>query len=223
MGTGERRNTISGHSWIRTAVLRRPRLTFGVMGVLWLATIGAWFFEGEGLLFFTLGVWLCKTGRDIEARPAWLRLGPAAAAWVSLAALKSWLAFAHDPHLASGPSAATMERAIAMLVLHKAVVALGMVVMWYGVDDAVRWAMARRGFVWLSGFSFIIYALHVPLVYYAMIWVFPLVGGMPHHRLWVFVLLPTAITAFCVLVGASLRQMAPRVYGVLTGGRGQAL
>jgi hypothetical protein len=210
------------YPWIRAAVLQRPRVTFGVMGVLWLLTVGAWFVEGEGLLFFTLGVWLCKTERNIDTRPAWLRLAPTALLWIALAALKTWLAYYHDPRLASGPSAATVERAVSLLVLHKAVVALGMLTMWFGIDPAVRWAMARRWFVWLSGFSFIIYALHVPLVNYAMIWVFPLVQGVPHYRLLVFALLPTVVTAFCVLAGASLRRVAPRVYSVLTGGRGIA-
>ena len=109
-----------------------------------------------------------------------------------------------------------------LLLLHKAVVAGGMVVMWYGIDGAVRWAMARRWFIWLSGFSFMIYALHVPLINYAMIWLFPLVDSVPHYRLLMYMLLPTAVTAFCVLVGAALRRVIPGVYGVLTGGRGFA-
>jgi hypothetical protein len=208
------------YPWIRDAVLKAPRVTFSVIGVLWLLTIGAWFVEGEGLLFFTLGVWLCKTGKDIETRPAWVRLAPLALLWLSLAALKTWLAFYHDPRLRTGPAAATIERAVSLLVLHKAVVALGMLVMWYGIDPAVRVLMRQRWFVWLSGFSFIIYALHVPLINYAMIWVFPLVDLVPHYRVLVFVLLPTVVTAFCVLTGATLRRVAPRVYGVLTGGRG---
>jgi fucose 4-O-acetylase-like acetyltransferase len=210
------------YPWVRSAVLRAPRLTFGVLGVLWLATFGAWLFEGEGLLFFTLGVWLCKTGKDIDARPSWLRLAPTALLWLALAALKTWLAFHHEDR--SGPSmtASTGTLLFALAMLHKAVVALGMLVMWYGIDGAVRWSMAQRWFVWLTGFSFMIYALHVPLINYAMIWIFPIVQGVPHYRLLVYLLLPTAVTAFCVLAGAALRRTLPRVYGVLTGGRGLA-
>ena len=199
------------YPWLRSAVLHAPRATLGVFLLLWLATFGAWIIEGEGLLFFTLGVWLCKTGTNIEARPAWLRLGPTALVWVALAALKTWMAFQHDPRLA-----------LPMALLHKAVVAGGMVVMWFGIDGAVRWAMARRWFVWLSGFSFMIFALHVPLINYAMIWLFPVVADVPHHRLLLYVLLPTTVTAFCVIVGATLRRLLPGVYGVLTGGRGFA-
>jgi len=210
------------YPWIRGAVMAKPRVTFGVMGFLWLATFGAWFFEGEGLLFFTLGVWLCKTGKDIDARPSWLRLGPTALLWIALAAFKTWLAFFHDPRIPTGPAASTIARVVALLFLHKAVIGLGMLVMWYGIDGVVRWAMARRWFVWMSGFSFMIYALHVPLINYAMIWIFPLVQGVPHYRLLVYILLPTAVTAFCVLTGATLRAVAPKVYGVLTGGRGFA-
>ncbi|MBI1808579.1 MAG: acyltransferase [Gemmatimonadetes bacterium] len=210
------------YPWIRTAVLRAPRATFGVLGVLWVMTFGAWIFEGEGLLFFTLGVWLCKTEQDIETRPSWFRPVPTAVLWVGLAALKTWLAFFHDPRLPTGPASTTIARVVALLFLHKTVVALGMVVMWYGIDDAVRWAMARRWFVWLSGFSFMIYALHVPLLTYAMIWVFPLVEHVPHYRLLVYLLLPTTVTAVCVLTGAALRGVAPKLYGVLTGGRGFA-
>ena len=199
------------YPWLRSAVRRAPRVTFGIFTLLWLATFGAWIIEGEGLLFFTLGIWLCQTGANLEARPAWLRLGPTAAIWGALAALKTWLAFQHYPRLG-----------ILLLLLHKAVVAGGMVVMWYGIDRVVRRAMARRWFVWLSSFSFMIYALHVPLINYAMIWLFPLCRGVPHYRLLLFVLLPTVVIAFCVLVGAALRRAVPRVYGVLTGGRGFA-
>lgn len=200
------------YPWIRAAVLRAPRVTFSVFTLLWLATFGAFFIEGEGLLFFSLGVWLSKTGRDIDARPTWLRIGPAAVVWVALAVIKTWMAFQGDPRW--GP---------AMTLLHKAVVAGGMLVMWYGIDPAVRVLMRQRWFVWLTGFAFMIYALHVPLINYAMIWIFPKVSHVPHYRLWVFVLLPTVVTAFCVAVGAALRFATPRVYGVLTGGRGFAV
>jgi hypothetical protein len=34
--------------------------------LLWLATFGAGFFEGEGLLFFSFAVWMQKTNFNIE-------------------------------------------------------------------------------------------------------------------------------------------------------------
>ncbi len=189
--------------------LRWPRVTLAVAVLFWLSNINLWFVESEGLLFFTLGIWLCKTDFDIATKPRWLQLAPAAAIWVALAALKTWMAFQGNwgwaPYL---------------LVLYKIVVGGGMLVMWYGIDPMVRVAMRQRWFVWVSGFSFMIYALHVPLLNYALAWVFPRVQTVPNYRLLTFLLLPLLVAAFCVAVGALLRRVTPRGYALLTGGRG---
>lgn len=201
---------IAAFPLLRRAVVARPRLTLGIATLFWLADFGIpLLFGGEGLLAFLLGIWLAERRTDVEQRPSWLRLGPLTVFWLAAAACKTWLAF-------QGVS----EFVTTMVLLHKFVVASGMLVMWYGIDGVVTRAMENRAFAWVSGFSFIIYAAHVPVINYALFWVFPLVDHLPGYRMGVFVLLPLVVIAGSVLVGATLRRLTPRAYGWLTGGRG---
>ncbi len=80
--------------------------------------------------------------------------------------------------------------------------------------------MERKWFVWISAFSFMIYAMHAPLVAYATDAVFSIVRTFPEYRLLTFIFLPMVIIAFCVGAGALIRKVIPKVYSVLTGGRG---
>jgi membrane-bound acyltransferase YfiQ involved in biofilm formation len=76
--------------------------------------------------------------------------------------------------------------------------------------------------VWLSAFSFMIYALHAPLVAYLIDPAIAVLQPMPSARLFAFILLPLAVIALCVATGAALRRVTPGFYGLLTGGRGMA-
>ncbi|WP_196956150.1 hypothetical protein [Hymenobacter guriensis] len=120
--------------------------------------------------------------------------------------MKTWLAFyfEHPPFLL-------------MLFLHKTAEALGVLVMWFGADGLVRAAMRWPWFGWLTGFSFMIYVLHVPLANYATE---AALRAWPGQNLLVFLLLPLAIVLLAVLLGAVLRRLVPGVYSILTGGRG---
>ena len=162
--------------------------------------------EGSGLLFFGLGVWLRRHGVEVLLQPRWFHLGLFAALWLAVLTLKTWLAFYFE-----------QPPVIPMLLLHKGAELLGILVMWFGSNAVVRAAMRRRWFQWLTGFSFVIYALHVPLVNYATEAV---LQRWPQQQLLTFLLLPLAVVALAVLLGATLRRVAPAAYGVLTGGRG---
>ncbi|MEI6838645.1 MAG: hypothetical protein WCK56_12680, partial [Alcaligenaceae bacterium] len=66
---------------------------FAIALLFWLGTMGLVFIEGEGLLFFSLGVWIQKTEFTIDSpgrgfRPLWWGV-----AFVLLAAVKTILAF----------------------------------------------------------------------------------------------------------------------------------
>lgn len=202
------------YPWLKKAVTRFPKATLGVAGFLWLTEFHLWFLEGEGLLFFSLGIFLCKREIDPRKHPRRWALGVLGYAWVGAAAVKTVLAF--NGHLLGMPIQPLL------LLLHKFVVLSGLVTVWYGFDRVVDFFMARRWFVWLSAFSFMIYVLHAPLVNYAMTLVFPYGAGVPHFRLTMFVLLPLGVIAVCVLTGSALRRLAPKAYGLLTGGRGLA-
>lgn len=194
------------YPWLRWALDRAAGIYFTVATLLWLTDFNTGFFEGTGLLFFGLGVWLRRRDKEVLLQPRWFRLLPFALLWLALVGLKTWLAFyyEHPPF-------------IPMILLHRSAELLGVLVMWFGTNGLVRAAMRRRWFVWLTGFSFVIYALHVPLVNYATEAV---LQRWPQHQLLTFLLLPLAVVVLAVLLGAALRRIAPAVYGVLTGGRG---
>jgi fucose 4-O-acetylase-like acetyltransferase len=181
--------------------------------LLWLSTQGFVFIEGEGILFFSLGIWVQKTAFDIETPKRWLNPLWWGIAFVSLAAGKTILAFLGEPVLGFAVYPV-------ISVMHKLVVLSGLIACWYGCDPLVRWCMARPWFVWISAFSFMIYAMHAPLVAYATELVFSWINHWPLYRILTYVFLPMAIIGLCIGVGALLRRTLPKVYGVLTGGRG---
>lgn len=194
------------------AVSTSPKIWFAVVGLLWIAPPGgAIVFESEGLLFFSLGIWLQKTQWNIDEPPQWLNVKFLTAAWIAAAAAKTILAFQGELNGWAFPT---------LLLLFRFVEFSGLLVAWFGMNWLVRWCMAQRWFVWSSGFSFMIYALHVPLVNYLLHPAFQQWGGLPMYRLILYFALPLALVGLSISVGAVLRRLAPPVYGVLTGGRG---
>ena len=186
---------------------------FGVAFLMWLGTMGFVLIEGEGLLFFSLGVWMQKTNFNIDVPARWLKPLWWGAAFISLAAVKTIIAFMGQPVLGNGIFPV-------LIILHKLVIFSGLVTAWYGGNGLVSWCMQRKWFVWLTAFSFMIYAVHAPLVAYAIEALFAVVNQIPHYRILSFVFLPLTIIAFAVGTGALLRKVWPGLYGVLTGGRG---
>ena len=201
---------------LRAAVTRGPRIYFPIVGLIWFLGLNLFVVGGEGLLFFGLGAWLALRGRDVQARPRWLRLPVAAVAWVGAGAALTWLAFHPGAVSRDGPDPHTLT----MLALYRLSEAAGILTAWFGLDELMRRAMARPWFAWLTGFSFIIYVLHVPTVNYATELIFRFGRGVPHLALLTYLLLPLAIIGGAVLVGAALRRLVPEAYAVLTGGRG---
>jgi fucose 4-O-acetylase-like acetyltransferase len=197
--------------WVTGDVPRR--VFFSLVFLMWLSNLNLFFFEGEGLLFFGLGVWMQKTQFDIAQAKRWMR----PSVWVSVAIAtafgKTWLAF--EGHAPLGDAVYPM-----MAMLHKLCVVSGLVVAWYGSDGLVRWCMNRAWFVWLSAFSFMIYALHAPLVAVLIDPTIALFAALPQPQLWAYVVLPLTLVAASIALGAALRRATPGVYGALTGGRG---
>lgn len=200
------------YPWLKSAVLRFPKITFTITGLLWLVSYNLWLIEGEGLLFFTLGVWMSKTNFDICKPPKWLRINLIGPAWIAIAAVKTWLAF---------QSQISVEiLAPTLTIMYKFVVLSVMITLWYGADALVKFFMSRKWFVYLSAFSFIIYAFHAPLINYGINLASSLLVGIPAFRILLFFLLPLSVIAVCIAVGVTLRSLAPKVYGIFTGGRG---
>lgn len=203
------------YPWILKAVTGQQSryIFFGIALLFWMATFGLIFVEGEGLLFFSLGVWIQKSNFSIETPKSWLNPVGWFIAFLAMATLKTWLAF-------EGLSLIGNKVYPLITFLHKGTVISGLIACWFGGDAVVRWFMARQWFVWLSAFSFMIYALHAPLVAYFIDPTIALLHSLPSPQLAAFVLLPLAVIMVCVGLGALLRSLLPKTYSLLTGGRG---
>ncbi len=189
------------------------KIFFPAAFLIWIFTMGFYFFEGEGLLFFSLGIWIQKNNFDIETPSSYLAPVRWGIAFISFSLLKTWLAFTGLPIFGE-----TVYHLMAML--HKLVIISGLIFAWYGSGRLVTWCMKKRWFVWMSGFSFIIYAVHAPFIVYAIEGVLQYANHLPMYRLITYIVLPTIIIAVSILIGAALRKTVPKFYGILTGGRG---
>jgi len=186
---------------------------FGVALILWLSTSGFVILEGEGILFFSLGVWMQKTQYNIDKPAAWLRPGLWGPVFVLSAVIKTWLAFQGQVFLGNAIFPV-------LAVLHKLTILSGLITAWYGCNAFVTWCMNRKWFVWMSSFAFMIYVVHAPLVLFATKLVFSSINHFPLYRMTTFILLPLLIITFAIGLGALLRKVVPGFYGILTGGRG---
>jgi peptidoglycan/LPS O-acetylase OafA/YrhL len=99
-------------------------------------------------------------------------------------------------------------------------IAAGILAIWFGADPVVKWFMNKKWFVWVTAFSFIIYALHVPLIHYATRLAFIYLHNIPNYRLLTYIVIPIVTLLFCIGTGALLRKVVPKAYRLATGGRG---
>lgn len=194
-------------------VLKIPAVIFILFGLMWLATFGIIFIEGEGLLFFTLGIWLCKRHKEVEHKPRWLNLPVITFVFIAAAFAKTWLAF-------KGLNSIGQVTFPLMIILHKLAIFSGLLVIWFGCDSLVKYFMEKKWFIRISAYAFIIYALHVPLIIYLIDPALKVLEQIPNYRVITFVILPTIIIGFCIFVGWIMRKTIPTVYSILTGGRG---
>src|SRR4051812_6722827 len=56
---------------IRWAVLRYPFFWFGLIFLFWHTVFSIFFIEGQGLFFFSFGIWISKSYYPIHKKPAW--------------------------------------------------------------------------------------------------------------------------------------------------------
>ncbi len=154
-----------------------------------------------------------KKDFNIESPNKWLKPFPWLIIFIITATVKTWLAFKGEALLGKNSFPV-------LLFTHKLVVFSGLVAAWFGCDALVKKFMNYNWFVWLSGFSFIIYALHTPILFYANAVLMQLLQHVANYRILIFITLPIAIIIFCISLGALLRKIAPKFYGILTGGRG---
>lgn len=168
--------------------------------------------EGQGLFFYSAGIWIYKRNVPIDKRPAWFSYYLSWLLFVGLVVIKTFMAFEMETH--------TFWNKAAFSVLHVASVLAGVVAIWYSGDALVLWAMKRKWFTWATAFSFIIYAFHIPLLPYLTQVCFRYGSHIPNYRILTYLLAPLCVLFICISTGALFRRVFPRAYSVATGGRG---
>lgn len=183
---------------------------FPIAILWWISTIGLILIEGEGLLFFSIGIWMQKKKFNIDTANKWLQPKYWFAVFILLSVIKTYLAFKVN-------FTGIMP---VLLILHKIVVISGLICAWYGCDKLVKYFMNKNWFVWLSAFAFMIYVLHAPVIVYATKAIFIEINDWTGYRMITFIVLPVCLLVVSVITGAIMRKLLPGVYSFVTGGRG---
>ena len=186
---------------------------FSIATFLWLSTFGAGLIEGEGLLFFSLGVWIQKNNFDLEVPARWLNPIWWGLTSILLITTKTWLAFKGMAILGS-----SVYPVLAIML--KLSVFTGLIAAWYSSNGMVTFLMKQRWFTGASNYSFFIYVAHAPLVAIMIDAVFAMLHYTHYYRIFSFVLLPAMLVAGFIIIGFILKLIAPKLFGIMTGERG---
>lgn len=196
----------------RWALSKGAMLWFAFLVFLWITGNGILFFEGQGMFFFSLGIWLYKTGYPIEKKPAWFSHYISWLFFAGLAVIKTFMAFEFEEY-----SKLNMN---VLSIIHAVCVSAGVLAIWYSGDAVVKWAMSKKWFVWAASFSFFLYAFHVPLLQYLTRIAYHYGSGIPAYRMLTYLLVPVVIFIVSIAVGALVKKLWPAGYSIATGGRG---
>lgn len=200
------------YPFIKRAVVKFPAVWFSLVFLFWHTIAGIFFIEGLGLFFFSCGIWLCKNNYPVYKKPAWFSHYRSWLFYLGISVIKTFMAFELEP---DNPATAYV-----LYALHDITIAAGILAIWFGADGIVGWCMNKKWFVRASAFSFIIFALHVPLVNYTTRLAFIYWHNLPDYRLLTYIIVPFVILFFCIGTGALLRSLFPKVDRIATGGRG---
>ncbi|HMK91592.1 MAG TPA: acyltransferase family protein, partial [Thermoleophilia bacterium] len=104
-------------------------------------------------------------------------------------------------------------------LLHKGLMILALAAVWFGYDAWLRGLADRAWVLALTGFSFFLFAAQEPtLLAFKRVAVHAL-GTTDAALLTVYLLTPPVVIGLCLGAAVLLRRAAPRLYGLLTGGR----
>jgi fucose 4-O-acetylase-like acetyltransferase len=197
---------------IRWMILKLPFIWFPVTFFLWVTIFNVGFAEGQGLFFFSLGVWLQKKNISLEKQPGWLSVGHAWIFFIGICMVKTFMAYELEPNATATP--------VILLALYQLAIPVGILAIWFSSDKVVEWFMNQQWFHKASAFSFFIYGLHIPLLAYVMQMALMYLSMIPNYRLITYLIIPALMILFCISVGALVRKYMPKMYHVVTGGRG---
>jgi fucose 4-O-acetylase-like acetyltransferase len=197
---------------IKWAVIKYPVIWFSVLFIFWHTIFSFFFIEGLGLFFFSFGIWLRKSNYPIHKKPSWFSHYLSWLFFIGMSFIKSFMAFELEPE--------TLLTRIVLYALHDVSIASGILAIWFSGNGVVKWFMKKRWFVSTTSFSFIIFALHVPLIHYTTRLAFIYWRNLTNYRLVTYLVTPVFILLFCIAVGMLFRKIWPKGYRIATGGRG---
>lgn len=189
-----------------------PVIWLSITAFFWVSYLNVHFIEGQGMFFFSMGIFLQKRNFRIDRKPKWLSLFIAWVVFIGICIMKTFMAFELD-----GNSTTTFY---VIGLLYPLASISGVIAVWYGSDKLVNWCMQRKWFIWASAFSFFIFGLHSPLLSYLTRLAYIYWDNFPYYRLLTYIVVPVFTVLFCIAVGALVRKIAPRAYRIATGGRG---
>lgn len=165
---------------------------------------------GQAAFFFTLGAWFQLQKPDVLFRPLPARLGGLLSlCWFVLLLVQTALMWEH------------MDIPVQLLNgLHAVVVAIGMGAVWFLYDAVVRDHVDEQGLVHkISGYTFFIFVAHEPILTLIRKALFLVCGHSAATSLVIYFAAPTATLALVYLLGIVLKNLLPRFYLIITGGR----
>lgn len=202
----------AAYPFFRLMILRVPWIWFLATGFLWFTLFNIRHLEGQGMFFFSIGIWLQKRQINIEKLPKWFSVGLCWIFFMGVCLIKTFIAFEFEPN--------TYATLVTLTVLYHLAAVSGILAIWFSVDQLAAWWMQQERLKDSTGYSFFIFGLHVPLLVYAMRFALDLIGDFRYGRLTAFILVPVSVIIFCILVGHFFKRFTPGFYSLLTGGRG---
>lgn len=196
----------------RRAVRKYPVALFTVLFLVWITMLQLPLVEGQGMFFFALGIWLQKRSYPIDRKPDWFSYYLSWLVFAGVCVIKTFMAFEFEER--------TPLLYWVLTILHIVAIIAGVIAVWFSFDPVVDWFMERKWFVWASAFSFFIYGLHIPILAYVTALFFQYKNSFPGYRLFTYLSATSIVLLFCIITGALLRKLLPKVYNVMTGGRG---
>lgn len=192
---------------IAKGVVRFPKIILPLFGFFWLASAGLFVVEGEGLFFFSLGIWMAKSNVPFLFRPERRQWAMLIILILIISVGKTQLAFLEGDF--TFPLAYFSHKILQVLLV------LGV---WFGYDLLPKVAPGFW-FDQLSSTNFFIYGAHVPLVYFLTDGLFQFLGHTPTWHWLIFIFLPLVLIAFWGLLGLLVKRFSPLIFGIWSGFR----
>lgn len=180
--------------------------------ILWLNNYGSYFIEGEGLLFFNLGILLHKRKVNVMVKPKWINLLVTWPLLICILIIKTTFSFK--------VSVGNEVLLIQLNYLHKMAVLLGLVSMWFSFDAFIVKVMAKDWFLKITNYSFILYTMHI-LVFIFLSRILKTFFDEylldNNFSFLIFIIQPLITAIICIYSGMFLKYKTPKFYNLLTG------